>query len=192
MSPSSLASLDRRRLTLALAVVAALALRPASGAAQGSALPTASQAASRRPIASVSAGLMQFDLSGTGSAPMAALRLDLPWSTHLWFEPGVVVSRPEQQFGARSTFVVPEVHVHAILPLGTVAPYVGGGVGYALDLRANRDGESTGSLSLAAALGARFQLTRRAGARAELRVRTLGTEFSGSTAEWTAGLSWRL
>jgi hypothetical protein len=28
--------------------------------------------------------------------------------------------------------------------------------------------------------------------RAELRVRGVGTNFAGSTAEWTLGLSWRL
>ena len=133
---------------------------------------------------------MQFDLSGTGTAPMLALRVDLPWSTHLWFEPGVTLARPEQGFG-RSTFVVAEMHAHAMVPLGGFAPYLGGGVGRAFDMRDEEFGGTRGELSLAAAAGVRAQLSTRAGARAELRIRGLSKEFEGSTAEWTAGLSWR-
>lgn len=151
----------------------------------------AAEAESRRPIGSASVGIMHFDLSGTGSTPMLALRVDLPWSTHLWFEPGVVFARPNQQFGASTNFVVAEMHAHAMLPLGGFAPYLGGGVGRAWDIRDEEYGGTIGRLSLAGALGARFQLAPRAGARAELRVRTLGREFTGSSAEFTGGLSWR-
>ena len=177
-----------RTLLFASAVVAASTaafVRPALAQDAGAA------AESRRPIGSVSVGIMQFDLSGTGSTPMAALRVDLPWSTHLWFEPGVVFARPDQQFGASTTFVVAELHAHAMMPLGGFAPFLGAGVGRAWDLRDEEFGGTIGRLSLAGAVGARFQLAPRAGARAELRVRTLGREFTGSTAEFTAGLSWR-
>ena len=178
------------RTVLAAAATAALA-GVALLAQPACAQESAAAAESRRPIGSLSVGVMNFDLSGTGSTPMAALRVDLPWSTHLWFEPGLVVARPDQQFGARSTFVVAEIHAHAMLPLGGFAPYLGGGIGHAWDVRDEEFGGTIGRLSLAGALGARCQFAPRAGARAELRVRTLGREFSGSTAEITAGLSWR-
>jgi hypothetical protein len=180
------ASTHARTPGLVAIVALALLVAPRIGRAQ-----EAAAAESRRPIGSLSVGVMQFDLSGTGSAPMVALRVDLPWSTHLWFEPGVSIARPDQQFGARSTFVVAEVHAHAMLPLGGFAPYLGGGIGRAFDVRDEEFGGTQAELSLAGAVGVRAQLSARAGARAELRIRTLSTELTGWSAEWTAGLSWR-
>jgi hypothetical protein len=47
-------------------------------------------------------------------------------------------------------------------------------------------------LSLSAAGGWRFDLTDRVALLGEMRVRTIGSNVSGSTAEWLGGVSWRL
>src|SRR5829696_714036 len=62
-----------------------------------------------RPSVSVSVGAFQYDLSGTCTAPMVAARGELPLTRHFLAEGGLAVARPEQQFGATTTFIDPEV-----------------------------------------------------------------------------------
>lgn len=171
-------------------VVGKLVLSVAAAAALFSGTAVAQAVAPSRAF-SISAGASQFDLSGTGTAPMGAIRADLPLASFLLVEAGVGVARPEQQFGERTTLVIPEAQVQFQLPIGPVLPYVGVGGGLAMDFRPDDAGGTQTEVTGSAAGGLRWWITPRAGARAELRVRGIGDNFSGSTAEWTAGLMWR-
>lgn len=166
-----------------------LALAPALSAAQ----------TARRPALSVGAGVSQYDLSGTGTAPMLSARVDYPLRRALLLEAGLSAARPEQQFGGRSTLLVPELGVQLQYP-ARVAPYLGLGVGAAVDVRSGRAGGARTDLTASGAAGVRAWLTDRLGVRGELRVRgiggtpltTVGTGFDGSAAEWTVGGTLRL
>jgi hypothetical protein len=143
---------------------------------------------------SISAGASQFDLSGTGTAPMGAIRADLPLARFALVEVGVGVTRPEQQFGATTTLVIPEAQLQFQLPIGPVLPYLGVGSGLAMDFRPDDVGGTRTDWTASAAGGLRWWITPRAGARAELRVRGIdynGEGFTAAAAEWTGGLMWR-
>jgi hypothetical protein len=143
---------------------------------------------------SISAGASQFDLSGTGTAPMGAIRADLPLARFALVEVGLGVARPEQQFDRRTTLVIPEAQVQFQLPIGPVLPYLGVGTGLAMDFRPDEVGGTQTDWTASAAGGLRWWITPRAGVRAELRVRGIdynGDGFTGSAAEWTGGLMWR-
>ena len=145
-----------------------------------------------RPLAvSLSYGVFQFDLSGTGDARMFALRAERMFSRRGLLEGGVVVARPGQQFGDTTTLVIPELQAQLQLGVGRVAPYLGTGVGWAFDFRDEADGGTQHDITMSVAAGLRGWFSDRFGARAELRVRGFGTGFSGSSAEWTGGLALR-
>lgn len=140
---------------------------------------------------SLSYGVSQFDLSGTGDARMYAVRMERLFSRRGILEGGVVVARPGQQFGDTTTLVIPEVQAQLQLAVGRVAPYVGAGLGWAFDFRDEADGGTQNDVTTSVAAGLRGWFTDRFGARAELRVRGFGTRFTGSAAEWTGGLALR-
>jgi hypothetical protein len=179
--------MSRLRFALALATVLATGL-PVAAQAQSAALE------SMRPAVSVNAGAFQFDLSGTGTAPMIAGRAELPVNRYFIAEAGLLAARPEQQFGAKSTFLAPELQLQLQAPLadGRIAPYLGAGAGLAMDLRNSRYGGNQTDPTISGATGVRYWLTDALGLRAELRVRGIGSGFAGSAAEWTLGTSWRL
>ena len=68
-------------------------------------------------------------------------------------------------------------------------PCVSGRFGLAVVLSAVHD-ETDPALSAAAGAGVR--LTERVGLLGEMRLRGIEWGFTGSVAEWSAGLSWRL
>ena len=140
---------------------------------------------------SASVGITQFDLSGTGAAPIAALRLALPVGSLIVLEPGFSVSRPEQQFGSTTTLLIPELAIQLQVPR-RVAPYVGLGVGVAADFRPESAGGGRYGPSVSGAVGVRAAVSPHAGLLSELRVRGIGTSFGSSTAEWTIGGMWRI
>jgi hypothetical protein len=143
-----------------------------------------------RPALSVSAGVSQFDLSGTGSSAMAAVRLERALMRALVLEGGVSVARPAQQFGATTTLVIPEVALQLQLPR-LVAPYLGLGFGDAMDFRPESVGGLRHNATVSVAGGVRLWLGDRMGLRGELRVRGIGSTLGGSTAEWTGGAALR-
>jgi hypothetical protein len=169
-----------RRLQLAAVALLAAAAAPAH----------AQIGAPARPSLSIAGGISQFDLSGTGTAPVVTARVDYPLGRVLLAEGGVAVARPDQQFGSRTTLVVPEVGLQLQYP-ARVAPYLGVGVGSALDFRRERDGGTVGDPTVSGAAGVRAWVTDRLGLRGELRVRGIGRNFAGSTAEWTVGAALR-
>jgi hypothetical protein len=175
--------LSRRTLRIAAGVAGAAMLALASTAQAQSARPS--------PAFSVSAGAFQYDLSGTGTAPMLAVRADFPLGQIVLVEGSLGFARPDQQFGERTTLVIPEAQLQFQLPLGRVLPYVGVGGGGFLDFRGNQYGGLQSAITASAAGGFRAWVTPRVGLRAELRVRGVGSGFQGAAAEWTGGLTWR-
>ena len=150
------------------------------------------QEPTRTVAVSLSYGVSQFDLSGTGDARMIALRVERMFSRRAILEGGVVVARPGQQFGDTTTLVIPEVQAQLQLAVGRVAPYLGAGMGVAFDFRDDAHGGTQTDVSISVAGGLRGWITDRVGVRAELRVRGFGWRFWGSAAEWTGGLALRL
>jgi len=148
------------------------------------------RSSAQSPAVAVAAGLIHWDLSGTGSSPYVALRGDAPLGTK-WVlgEIGVGYFSTDEQFGQRRSYVVPEAQVHFQWPMRIASPYVGVGGGW---FRGSGGGESRAEVTTSVAAGLRLALAAfPLGMRAELRVRGIGTDYSGSAAEWTAGASWR-
>lgn len=139
-----------------------------------------------------SAGVMQYDFSGLGSTAMGAARLDVRLASAVLIEPGVAYAIIKQDFAPTTKLLMPEVQLHLALPTPYVAPFVGVGVGRAIRLNRSQRTGNRNEQSLSAAGGFRVRINEYFGARAELRVRTLGDYFSSSTIEWSAGVSWRL
>jgi hypothetical protein len=161
------------------------------------ALPAASaEAQSRiRPAYTLSAGLSQFDLSGTGDAATFALRADVPLAPAVLLEGGVGVTRPPQDLGPAgrphtTTLVVPEIGLQLQLPR-RIAPYLGIASGAAIDLRGSEWGGTRSDYTLSGAAGLRAWMSDQVALRGELRLRGIGTGFEGAAAEWTLGVSWR-
>jgi hypothetical protein len=154
--------------------------------------PSQTTSPSPRSAISLSYGLFQYDLSGTGDARILAVRAERPLATFALLEGGVAFARPAQQFGDTTTYVITEAQLQGQWPLGRVAPYLGGGIGLAMDFRQEIHGGMQTDVTLSAAGGLRAWITERLGARAELRLRGVGWRFTGSAAEWTLGAAWRL
>jgi opacity protein-like surface antigen len=138
---------------------------------------------------SVAAGIMDFDLSGTGQSFVAAVRATRALTDHVAVEVGGSFAKPDQQFGP-STVIAPDVHLQYHWRIGRVRPYAGGGVGFA-HVRANL-AESATDFTWSGAGGVRVDVTDRAAVMGEMRVRGIEVDFAGSIAEWVGGLTWRL
>jgi hypothetical protein len=161
---------------------AALALSAASAAAQTATPPPAG------PGITLAAGVMNFDLSGTGNTAVGAIRADFPLSRIFAVEAAVAVAKPDQQFGS-STIVFPEVQLQASAPLGRIAPYAGVGVGI---YRLSAPGGDNSDVTFSAGVGARMGITDRVGLVLDGRIHEVGTGFNGTTAELTVGVRLRL
>jgi hypothetical protein len=144
-----------------------------------------------RPAISLSLGVSQFDLSGTGNTSIVAVRGEYPLLPALLIEGGVTVARPQQAFSDRATLLMPELQLQLQLPK-RVAPFIGLGTGFAHDGVIARYGGDANQMTFSGAAGLRAAITRQVGLRAELRVRYFGAGFTGATADWTVGAAWRL
>jgi hypothetical protein len=160
-----------------------------AGLVTGVAVMSPPRASAQLPIPrfEIAGGVSKFDMSGTGTAPFGAVRVDLPL-TALIFEGSFGAFRPQEQFGVRRTYIVPEGQVQLQLFPAIIRPYVGVGGGWvrAVSGPDPRRNDVTGSLSAgirAGLPGLPFAL------RAEVRVRGIGKGFTSSASEWTIGLS---
>ena len=136
---------------------------------------------------SVLAGASQFDLSGTGTTALVSARLEAEVRRWLVAEAALNIFRPDEQFSRQVRYTVPEVQLQVQVPGRVVRPYLGAGGGFVFagDCQRRR-GTASGAAGLRVALpGGRLD------ARGELRARGIGRYFSGSTAEWTAGIGYR-
>jgi hypothetical protein len=131
---------------------------------------------------------VQYDLSGVGNAPGVAIRASRDLTPHLVLETRGLLAWPDQQSGP-STFFVPEAQLQYRWNVARFSPYVGGGGGVAMVKSPFRT-EWDSTLSVSAGTGVR--LSERVGITGELRLRGIEPRFTGSTAEWSLGMAWRL
>lgn len=135
------------------------------------------------------AGFSDFDLSGTGTALTVGARADVPLRPMLLLEGSVGTMIVNQQFDT-TTVLLPEAQIQVQLPR-RLAPYLGLGIGVAIDFREEDVGGTQVDPTFSGAAGVRFDVTDELGLRAELRVRGHETGFVGTTADVTGGVSWR-
>lgn len=149
------------------------------------------QTPERRLTLSLGGGVGEYDLSGVDSAPLIAVRS--AWTiSRLFLTEGSFLYVPlDQQFG-RSRLYVPEAQLQIRWPLPHVQPYLGAGVGVAIDVPRSNALSTDRELTLSGALGARTAFPGRVGLQVDLRVRGIGSSFEGSGAEATAGLTVRI
>ena len=131
----------------------------------------------------LSVGVAQFDMSGTGTAPFGALRLERELTSWLVGELALGLIRPDEQIASRSTYVVPEAQLQLQRTFGRVRPYVGAGLGMLKSL----NGSARTYAIFSGATGARVAMTNALDLRGELRV----TGQSATLAQWTLGLARR-
>jgi hypothetical protein len=164
----------KRRFLTACAVTAAF-VSPRAAVAQ---LPI--------PSFGIVGGVSSYDLSGTGTTPIGALRVDIPLLV-LVAEGSLGIMRPKEQSGTR-TYIIPEAQLqYHILPI-LLRPYIGVGGGLFKGISGPEPLESRMTLSASAGIRATLPLTG-LGFRVEARVRGIGSHFAGSSAELTAGLT---
>ena len=131
----------------------------------------------------LSGGVAQFDMSGTGTAPFGALRLEHELTSWLVADGALGVLRPDEQLSQRRVYLVPEAQLQVQLPLGIVRPYLGAGIGMLKSV----SGPARDYAIFSGATGARVALSNAVDVRGELRV----TGQSATLAQWTLGLARR-
>jgi hypothetical protein len=131
----------------------------------------------------LSAGVAQFDMSGTGTAPFGALRLERELTSWLVADGALGVLRPDEQLSERRVYLVPEAQLQIQLPIGRVRPYVGAGTGMLTSV----SGPARSYAVFSGATGARVAVSNAVDLRGELRV----TGPSATLAQWTLGLARR-
>jgi hypothetical protein len=148
----------------------------------------ARSASAQLPIPSLAivGGVSHFDLNGTGSTPIGALRVDVPLLA-LVAEGSLGVMRPTENDGTR-TYVIPEAQLqYQLLPI-LVRPYVGVGAGVFKAVSGPDPRRNDLTLSASAGVRATVPLTG-FGFRAEARLRGIGSGFGAGAAEFTLGVS---
>jgi hypothetical protein len=99
---------------------------------------------------------------------------------------GALFAWPDLQ-GGSARLIVPEFQLQYHWRFGRLAPYAGGGVGFAYQ---SREGSpSATNLVLAGAGGVRAYVSDGIALLGEFRLRGHERDFSGTTAEWMGGLS---
>ena len=134
-------------------------------------------------------GLMEFDLSGTGTTIPVSIRATMPMTRRLGLEVGTTVAAPQQQSGS-STFIAPEAHLRYSWRLGAVEPFVVGGGG--LSITRVGLGDARWEPAFSGGGGLKIHLDERIYLIGEMRLRGIAENFAGSTAEWLGGIGWKL
>ena len=157
------------------------------------AIPVGAQTRTRE--VSVAAGASQFDASGTGTAPIAAVRAAAPLVGR-WIlgEISLSYASLDEQFSAINTRVgVGEAQLQAQLPATRVRPYIGLGGGW-LHYFNNAAGRPATTPTVSASAGLRIPISPSVLVRGELRLRSWesgsNSGFNNNAGEWTAGLGY--
>ena len=142
----------------------------------------------------VSAGRVDYDLSGVGNAPGFAVATKKHLTSNIALELRGLFARPCQQFQdceteGPATLFVPEAQLQYRWFAGRFEPFVGAGLG-ASWLRASFDSDWAPTVSFSAGTGVR--LTDRLALTGEFRLRGHEYRFTGTTTEVNAGLTWTL
>jgi hypothetical protein len=164
---------------LSIFVVAAVLVFAASDRAH------AQESAARNTLG-ITTGAVNFDLSGTGTTWGVAVRGTRALTSHLALDLGALFAWPDLQGGA-ARLIVPEVQLQYHWRFGRLAPYAGGGIGFAYQSR--EGSQSATNLALSGSGGVRAYLSEGVALMGEFRLRGHERDFSGTTAEWMGGLS---
>ena len=159
-----------------------------------SAIPVGAQTGTRE--LSFAVGVSQFDASGTGTAPMAAIR-GAARLVGRWMlgEISLSYASLDEQFSTTNTRVgVGEGQLQAQLPATRVRPYFGVGGGW-LHYFNNAAGRSATTPTVSGSVGLRIPVTSAFLVRGEVRLRSWksgGTSsgFHNNAAEFTAGMGY--
>lgn len=166
-------------------------LRAVSGAlilltASGVTTPAAAQSTDRQTTLQAGAGIVNFDLSGTGTTAGFTGRVARELSRNVVLEGGALFAQPDQQFGD-STIIVPEAQLQFQFRLGNVRPYIGAGIGA---MRESGDAiETDWSPVFSGAVGVRIPVQDRFGLFADFRLRGIEWDAVGTTAEAIGGVT---
>jgi hypothetical protein len=139
----------------------------------------------------VQTGILNFDLSGTGNSPSLAVSADWAATRHVLIESAMTFAFPNQQFGDRTKFLIPEALVQYQWSRARFSPFIAAGVGAAIDVRDEIFGGTQTKLALSTGGGVRLNLNDSMGIRGDFRLRGFGSNFSGSAAELRGGIFWR-
>lgn len=204
-----------KHVSLALRAVTALAIAAAVNPAAIVAQPTAVAVSVPRTSLWVGAGTYNSDIDSDGYLPLFVARADRSLGRFLLADLGVGVTsgarrfdydgrdaggRPVNPREVRAPLATLDVQLQAQLPLGRFRPYIGVGGGLFSNVRGTFDTPAFVRPTASAAGGARIDLTRRVGVRAELRFRHNTYRFDSYAGpytsmandfEQTAGLFWR-
>ena len=141
---------------------------------------------------SIAAGISQFDASGTGTAPLAAIRVSAPIvGSWLLGDLSVSYASLDEQFSTTNTRTgVLEGQVQTQWPALRFRPYLGIGGGW-LHYFNNDAGRGATASTVSGSVGLRVAVSPALLFRGEMRLRTWDSRDSGfhnSAAEFTAGL----
>ena len=157
-----------------------------------SAIPVGAQTLTRE--VSIAGGASQFDASGTGTAPLAAIRAVTPL-VRQWMlgEISLSYASLDEQFSTANTRVgVAEGQLQAQLNAARVRPYVGVGGGW-LHYFNNSVGRPPTGSTVSGSGGLRIPVSSALLLRGELRFRiwkSWDEDFVNSAAEWTFGMGY--
>lgn len=166
-------------------------LRAVSGAlillaASGVATPAAAQSTERQTTLQAGAGIVNFDLSGTGTTAGFTGRVAHELTRNFVVEGGVLVAQPDQQFGD-STIIIPEAQLQFQFRVGRVMPYIGAGIGTMRE--SSEVFETDWSPAFSGAVGVRIPVQDRFGLFADFRLRGIEWKAVGTTAEAIGGVT---
>jgi hypothetical protein len=137
---------------------------------------------------SLMGGVAEYDLSGVETSNVWAARAAFPVEPFFLVEPAVSYIHTSQSFG-RSDLWMPEVQLQAHLILGPAAPYLGVGLGAAIDDVEHVEGvEDETDFTTSVAAGVRWGLLEKIGLRVEGRIRGIEYDWVGTVSEVTAGV----
>jgi hypothetical protein len=145
---------------------------------------------------SVTAGRVDYDLSGTGHASGIAIRATRDLTPHVGLELRGLFARPCQQFQSckdvgPATLFVPEAQLQYRWNAGRLQPFVGAGLGLSA-LRSSFYKATDWDPTVSFSAGTGVRLTDRVALTGEFRLRGHEFRFVGTSTEVNAGLSWRL
>jgi hypothetical protein len=152
---------------------ALLTLAPAGAAAQELAL---------------MAGRAEYDLSGVRTSNVWAVRWTDPVRSFLVTDWSVTYIHTRQQFG-RSDFWLPESQFQVQGLWGAFAPYLGAGIGLAIDDPDDDALDTEVDLATSAAVGVRLAVAERIGLRVDGRLHGIEIDYTGTVAGLTAGVT---
>jgi hypothetical protein len=111
------------------------------------------QAAGAAPSFGVTAGVLEFDLAGTGTRRFVGARAQIPLTALLLLKPGLIYMNHRERGLAnapRHHLWYPEAQIQAQVAVGALRPYLGIGAGVAVE---SVEGQRFTEATLSAALG---------------------------------------